>query len=221
MVKGNKYRKTLLILNIVSLLVFIFILYCVTSDNYLTVVDQWVNIHIIEIQTPSLTTILAFITNLSGLVGNSIVAVFVMLFLSYKKWYKERLFYLLSFSGAVILFAGIKQIVARTRPHSELIDVINYSFPSGHSTLTMTTSLLVYFIFVRKLTSSLAKNSLLAVCIAWAICIAFTRVYLNVHWLSDIVAGLTLGIFWVTFMRLYFVGVKTPHEKIGTLNLFR
>ncbi len=221
MVKGNKYRKTLLILNIVSLLVFIFILYCVTSDNYLTVVDQWVNIHIIEIQTPSLTTILAFITNLSGLVGNSIVAVFVMLFLSYKKWYKERLFYLLSFSGSVILFAGIKQIVARTRPHSELIDVINYSFPSGHSTLTMTTSLLVYFIFVRKLTSSLAKNSLLAVCIAWAIFIAFTRVYLNVHWLSDIVAGLTLGIFWVTFMRLYFVGVKTPHEKIGTLNLFR
>jgi len=215
MVKGNKYRKTLLILNIVSLLVFIFILYCVISDNYnyLTVVDKWVNTHIVAIQTPSLTTILTFITNLSGLVGNSIFAIFVILFLSYKKWYKERLFYLLSFSGAVILFGGIKQIVARARPHSDFIDVINYSFPSGHSTLTMTTSLLVYFIFAKKLTSSFAKNSLLAVCITWAISIAFTRVYLNVHWLSDVVAGLTLGIFWVTLMRLFFIGVKTPHRK--------
>jgi len=212
MVKGNKYRNPLLLLNIVSLLVFIFILYCVTKGNCFTVIDEWVNTHIVDIQTPSLTTTLAFITNLSGLVGNSIFAIFVILFLSYKKWYKERLFYLLSFSGAVILFGGIKQIVARARPHSDLIEVINYSFPSGHSTLTMTTSLLVYFIFVRKLTSPLAKNSLLAVCITWAIFIAFTRVYLNVHWLSDIVAGLTLGIFWVTFMRLYFVGVKTPHQ---------
>ncbi|HEC45186.1 MAG TPA: phosphatase PAP2 family protein [Epsilonproteobacteria bacterium] len=213
MIKGNEYKKPLLLLNIVSLLVFIFIFYCVTKGNCLTAIDEWVNTHIVDIQTPSLTTTLAFITNLSGLVGNSIFAIFAILFLSYKKWYKERLFYLLSFSGAVILFGGIKQIVARARPHSDLIEVINYSFPSGHSILTMTTSLLVYFIFVRKLTSPLAKNSLLAVCITWAIFIAFTRVYLNVHWLSDIVAGLTLGIFWVTFMRLYFVGVKTPHEK--------
>ena len=84
MIKGNEYKKSLLLLNIVSLLVFIFILYCVTSDNYLTVVDQWVNTHIVDIQTPSLTTTLAFITNLSGLVGNSIFAIFVILFLSYK-----------------------------------------------------------------------------------------------------------------------------------------
>ena len=208
----TSFRKSLL-LNIVSLFIFIFILYCVTSDNYLTVVDKWVNSHIVAIQTPALTTIFIFTTNLSGVVGNVIFAIFAMLFLSYKKWYKERLFYLLSFSGSVILFAGIKQIVARARPHSELIDVINYSFPSGHSTLTMTTSLLLYFIFSRKQTSSLSKNSLLTVCILWAVFIAFTRVYLNVHWLSDVVAGLTLGIFWVTLMRLFFIGVETPHRK--------
>jgi undecaprenyl-diphosphatase len=144
-----------------------------------------------------------FITNFNGVVGNVVFAIFAILFLTYKKCYKDRLFYLLSFSGAAILFAGIKQMVARARPHSDLIDVINYSFPSGHSTLSMTTALLLYFIFVRKCTSSLVKNSLLAVCIIWPIFIAFTRIYLNVHWLSDVMAGLVLGIFWVTFMRLF------------------
>ena len=33
--------------------------------------------------------------------------------------------------------------------------------------------------------------------------IAFMPVYLTVHWFSDMVVGLTLGVFWVTFMRLY------------------
>jgi undecaprenyl-diphosphatase len=208
----TSFRKPLL-LNIVSLLVFIFILYCVTKGNCLTAIDEWVNTHIIDIQIPALTTIFIFITNLSGVVGNVIFGIFAILFLTYKKWYKDRLFYLLSFSGAVILFAGIKQIVARARPNSELIDVINYSFPSGHSTLSMTTVLLLYFIFARRSSSSWTKNSLLTVCILWAIFIAFTRVYLNVHWLSDVVAGLTLGIFWVTLVRLFFIGVETPHRK--------
>ena len=208
----TSFRKPLLI-NIVSLFIFIFILYCVTKGNCLTAIDEWVNTHIVTIQIPALTTIFIFITNLSGVVGNVIFGIFAILFLTYKKWYKERLFYLLSFSGSVILFAGIKQIVARARPNSELIDVINYSFPSGHSTLSMTTVLLLYFIFARRSSSSWTKNSLLTVCILWAIFIAFTRVYLNVHWLSDVVAGLTLGIFWVTLVRLFFIGVETPHRK--------
>lgn len=201
----SSHGKTLIFLNILTLLLFLFILYCVLSDSYLLLIDRWVNTHVVSIQTPLLTEILIFITNFNGVVANVSFAIFVMLLLTYKKWYKDRLFYLLSFSGAVILFTGIKHLVARARPHSDLIDVINYSFPSGHSTLSMTTALLLYFIFVRRCTSSLVKNGLLTVCIAWPIFIAFTRVYLNVHWLSDVMAGLALGIFWVTLMRLFFI----------------
>lgn len=202
------HRKTLLLLNVLSLLVFLFILCCVMSDNYFPAIDRWVNTHIVAIRTPILTEALISITNFNGVMVHVIFAIFTMLFLTYKMWYKDRLFYLLSFSGAVVLFLSSKQIVARSRPHSDLIDVINYSFPSGHSTLTMTTALLVYFIFVKRLSSSLAKNVLLAVCIVWPMFIAFTRVYLNVHWLSDVIAGLALGIFWVTFMRLFLLKVK-------------
>lgn len=201
-------RKTLLILNILSLLVFLFILYCVMNDHYFLSIDRWVSTHVIDIRTPIWTEVVISITNFNGVMVNVIFAIFAMLFLTYKTWYKDRLFYLLSFSGAVVLFLSIKQIVARPRPHSDLIDVINYSFPSGHATLTMTTALLVYFIFVKRLSSSLAKNVLLVVCIVWPISVAFTRVYLNVHWLSDVIAGLALGIFWVTFIRLFLLKVK-------------
>ena len=96
----------------------------------------------------------------------------------------------------------IKNIVERDRPQSELMDVINYSFPSGHSTMAMTMALLFYFIFVTKTTSETNRLFLLVVCITWPILIAFTRVYLNVHWVSDTIAGLSLGLFWVLFVKL-------------------
>ena len=199
----SSHRRPLILLNVLTLLLFLFILYCVISDRYLPAIDRWVSSDVVSIQTPALTEVLIFITNFNGVVGNVIFGIFAMLFLTYKKWYKDRLFYFLSFSGAVILFTGIKHMVARTRPHSDLIDVINYSFPSGHSTLSMTTALLLYFIFLKRCTSTLLKSVLLAVCIVWPIFIAFTRIYLNVHWLSDVMSGLVLGVFCVTFMRLF------------------
>lgn len=201
-------RKILFILNILSLLIFLFMLYCVMGNHYFLSIDRWVSTHVVSIQRPVLTEVVIAITNFNGLVANVVFTIFAMLFLTYKTWYKDRLFYLLSFSGAVVLFLSIKQMVAHPRPYSSLIDVINYSFPSGHSTLTMTTALLVYFIFVKRFSSSLAKNILLVVCIVWPMFIAFTRVYLNVHWLSDVIAGLALGIFWVTLMGLFLLKVK-------------
>jgi len=201
--KRYSSSKTLIFLNIVSLLLFLFILYCVINESYIISIDRWINRNIIAIQTPTLTKIIIFITNFNGIVGNFVFAIFAIIFLTYKKWYRSRLFYLLSFSGAVILFTGIKQIIARNRPHSDLIDVINYSFPSGHSTLSMTTALLIYFIFIKRLSSNLIKNMLFSISFLWVLFIAFTRVYLNVHWLSDVVAGLILGIFWVTSMKIF------------------
>jgi len=203
--KRNKYdshRKRLFALNILALILFVGILYNVRIDGFLIQIDTWVNQQISTLHTPTLTQVIIFITNLNGVVGNILMGIIVIIFLTYKKWYDACRFYLFSLLGSLILFAGLKQWVARMRPHSELIEVINYSFPSGHATLSMTTALLVYFIFSPKSTSMLSKNILLMVCIVWPLFIAFTRVYLNVHWMSDVLAGLALGLFWVTFVKL-------------------
>ena len=196
-------------LNILALVLFLGILYNVSTDGYLTEIDTWINQQVSTLHTPILTKVIIFITNINGVVGNILIGIIAIIFLTYKKWYDARRFYLFSLLGSLILFAALKQLVARLRPHSELIDVINYSFPSGHTTLSMTTALLVYFIFVPRSTSMFVKNILLTVCIIWPLFIAFTRVYLNVHWMSDVLAGLALGLFWVTFVKLIFYN-KTP-----------
>jgi len=65
-------------------------------------------------------------------------------------------------------------------------------------------SLAVYLIFVKRVHSIGFQTVLLIGCIVWPVIIAFSRVYLNVHWLSDVIAGIGLGLFWVTLIVLIF-----------------
>ncbi len=104
--------------------------------------------------------------------------------------------------GAAVAFSTIKLLVSRLRPHDAMIEVTGYSFPSGHATMAMAMSVALYFIFVARTRLLVIKVFLFIACMLWPLMIAASRVYLDVHWLSDVIAGLGLGLFWVTFIVL-------------------
>jgi len=155
------------------------------------------------VQTPMLNDLMIMLTSIDG--GESIVTFSIgsILFLAYKKWYSDLLFYLLSVGGAAMAFTSIKLIVQRARPGSDLLHVSGYSFPSGHATMVTAVSLAVYFILAKRVHFSSLRMLLLFVCVVWIFVISFSRVYLDVHWLSDVIAGFALGLFWVTLLMLW------------------
>ena len=193
-------RKVLIGLLVISLLVFLTILYNVLTNGPLLMVDRWVSTEVPNIQSPVLTDLIIFITNINGMLGSAIFSIFLISFLIYKKYYEDLKFYLLAFLGASALFIVIKLLVERARPVLKIINEQGFSFPSGHSTMSMAMALSLYFIFVTKIDSAGRHRLLLVVCLAWPLLIAFTRIYLNVHWLSDTIAGLSLGLFWVILL---------------------
>ena len=193
-------RKILIGLLAVSLLVFLVILYNVLTNGPLLMIDRWVSTEVPNIQSPVLTDLIIFITNINGMLGSAIFSIFLISFLIYKKYYEDLKFYLLVFLGASALFIVIKLLVERARPVLKIINEQGFSFPSGHSTMSMAMALALYFIFVTKLDSVGRRRLLLVLCLIWPLLIAFTRVYLNVHWLSDTIAGLSLGLFWVILL---------------------
>jgi len=194
--------NTLLFLNLLSLALFLFLLYEVLSEGRLINLDVWISQYVPQMQRQDLTEWIVMITNMNGVVGSVIVSLLVSAYLLYTKNRKALLFYWIAYLGGSVLFTGIKYSVERTRPLLKIINEQGLSFPSGHSTMSMVMALSLYFIFISKLESKTAQLFLLIATISWPVLIAFTRIYLNVHCFSDTLAGFSLGVFWVTLLLL-------------------
>lgn len=90
---------------------------------------------------------------------------------------------------AAILIKSLKEIIMRARPANALISEVTSSMPSGHTTFAIVFfGLLAYFFMTKKTKVTWILSSTLAVGI-----IAFSRLYLRVHWPTDILAGMVLG----------------------------
>lgn len=98
---------------------------------------------------------------------------------------------------AALLNTGIKQLVERSRPDIlRLIEISGYSFPSGHSMVSMSFyGLLIYLCYIN--IKSRWKYPLIFFMSILILSIGFSRIYLGVHYASDVLAGFSLGIFWV------------------------
>lgn len=199
-----KKHPFLFLSNMLGFLLFADMAEDVIEKEYIVVIDRWISMYINHLRTPNLNDIIIFLTNLNGKWGIPVFSLLFILFLLYKKWYTHMWFYSIVTLGAMISFISIKLIVQRVRPGAEVIVETGYSFPSGHATMATAMALAVYFIFSSRLHSVSLKLLLLFVSCTWAVGIAFSRIYLDVHWLSDVIAGLGLGLFWVTLVALFF-----------------
>jgi undecaprenyl-diphosphatase len=100
----------------------------------------------------------------------------------------------------------IKWIVDRTRPNIDRLTGFNGpSFPSGHAT-TAAATFAAFALLAGMRRSSRAKAAFAAVAVALAVGIACTRVFLGVHWLTDVLAGLALGWAWFALGSIAFGG---------------
>ena len=93
-----------------------------------------------------------------------------------------------------------KEKFQRAKPLNTLIPETSFSRPSGHATIDVVFFGLITYLFITK------KHKLTATLISTLIILitGFTRLYLRVHWLTDVIAGLTLGtIILITSILIY------------------
>lgn len=102
--------------------------------------------------------------------------------------------------GGIALIVPIsKMLIMSPRPLNEVIHLTDYSFPSGHAAgNTVFFGILTYFAW-KKWSSARTRLSTGGLYTAIIALIGFCRIYLNVHWFSDVVGGFLLGVFWLLF----------------------
>jgi len=160
-----------------------------------------------KIRSPLMTTLEKTFTSLGS--TKTIIfltlTVIVILWISKQRWI--ALYMLLVTIGARLGTLLIKFEIARDRPQiiPHLVKARGFSFPSGHSFVSASVYLALYLIacgFVKN-----QKPRIFIFCFAFLliILISSSRVYLGVHYLSDIMAGVSIGTAWTLFLSPIFL----------------
>lgn len=132
----------------------------------------------------------------------TVISVFILGWLLYRRFWRIALFWLISVSGAAILASLLKNLVQRHRPGlwTTVASHATYSFPSGHATQSMAIALALVIL----LRSSKRLRTICTVCIASVLLVAFCRMYLGHHFPTDILAGWLLALAWIAALVLAF-----------------
>jgi undecaprenyl-diphosphatase len=101
-------------------------------------------------------------------------------------------------AGGVVLSEGLKHLFARPRPDlvAHLVEVQTASFPSGHAMLSAVTYLTLGALLARIQSRRRLKAYVISVAILLTLLTGASRVYLGVHWPTDVLAGWSAGAAW-------------------------
>lgn len=176
------------------------------KEKALAVYDQQITDFIIAHRSPTLTQFFIFMTYVGDFYGYLIVLIlaFIVSLVFFKNWrYMAQ-------TVLVLLLASIsntmlKRFVDRARPGIEhLVSVETLSYPSGHAMSAMAFYGFLIYIFYRFKMNIFLKYGIIILLLLTILSIGISRIYLGVHFPSDIAGGYIAGLIWVFFCILIF-----------------
>lgn len=138
------------------------------------------------------------ITSLGGTAVLILVTVAALGFMCLSRKWGAALFTFVSIVGGTLISTAFKELVDRARPDvvPHLVEVSSASFPSGHSMLSMTTYLTLGALLAEVQGKRRIKLYIIACALAVAVLVGWSRMFLGVHWPTDVLGGWCLGSAW-------------------------
>ena len=157
-----------------------------------------------------LTPIVKVITHIGGA---KIVFVLTVLAIILIKGLKNKLFLLTGIVGTAGLNVVLKHIVQRERPNiNRLIPEKGYSFPSGHSMISMAFYGMLIFLIFKYVKNTALKWTLIVILTILLSTIGITRIYLGVHYPSDVIGGFLVSLTYLFILTEIYNKVKIEEK---------
>lgn len=143
----------------------------------------------------------ASVVDITALGGFAVLALIVLLAVGYlgvqRKW-GDALLLLGATLGGTAISEGLKVGFARPRPDlvAHIVETTSMSFPSGHAMLSAVTYLTLGALLARAQEQKRLRGYILGAAIVVTLLVGASRVYLGVHWPTDVLAGWMLGAAW-------------------------
>jgi membrane-associated phospholipid phosphatase len=173
--------------------------------------------------SPALTAFMQAVTMLGSAQGLTIVVLVAAVILFLRRAWVEALALIAASAGAGLLDAGLKLWFHRDRPSVTwaLARETTFSFPSGHAMLSLVVYGMILYLILRLSRSRLLDVAASLIALPLILAIGVSRVYLGVHYPSDILAGYLAGAIWLAAViislealrRLFPTRILAPTEQ--------
>ena len=197
-----KNNKLLIYITIPFITIITIITSIIVLGNELFIDKLAYDLIVEQLRSPILTIFMKTITKLSD-TGNIILIGFILtiLFVCFLKQKKVAILIPCNLIVATLANQTLKAIFQRDRPFGyNLINASGFSFPSGHAMVSMAFYGLLIYIIYNLVKNKTLRNILITLNVIIILLIGLSRVYLGVHYLSDIIAGFSISIIYLLLL---------------------
>lgn len=170
--------------------------------------ESQILLYLNSLSTPWLDNVMLVVTRLGGVAAVLLAAFFMLAVLYRLRRWQSLAVVAVGMTGTLVLMSGLKLLFARQRP--ELWELLThestYSFPSGHAAMSSVLAICVVMLAWRSRWRWLVAG----IAVLYVLAIGFSRMYLGVHYPTDILAGWTVAVLWmlVTVRATGLVGAR-------------
>ncbi|GHH96813.1 phosphatase PAP2 family protein [Neobacillus kokaensis] len=218
--KLRLYLMIAFVISVICVIGFAFVSMLI-SDHQIIGFDNSIIAAVQGMESPGLTEVMKFFTFIGSTKFVIILSVLLIFFL-YKvlKHRLELILFIAAVMGTAIINQLLKQFFHRVRPDfHRLIEIGGYSFPSGHAMSAFTVYVMISFLLWRHISTRIGRSILIIFSIIMILAIGISRIYLGVHYPSDIVGGYLASAVWVSLAIFFFQYYKEKRYK--TRNILR
>src|SRR5215212_549631 len=185
---------------VVALAAFVYITRRIFVLNKTKLDDRvfaWLKEHVNE-RNNDIMQFFTFLGTHLFLIPANLLLIAYFLFIKKHKWYSIKV-PALALSSLGLMFL-LKNAFNRERPAIPLLkEAAGLSFPSGHALMSMTFYGLIVYIIFKTVKHKGTRWTLITMLILLILIIGLSRVYLRVHYASDVIAGYCIGFLWLVF----------------------
>ena len=198
-------KKFSIFVVVLCLILFSIICYGVLSYDSLVIDTKVYSFIINNIMNDGLTLILKAITELGGVAFTVLAGVLIFMFCKKNRW-----FITIDLVGVTLVNQVIKHIIRRPRPNVlRLVEESGYSFPSGHSMVSMAFYGIIIYLVYKNVSNKYLKWILIILLSLLILSIGFSRIYVGVHYFTDVAGGFLLGLaYLIIYINIY-------NKKVG------
>ena len=188
----------LVVLSLISCVLFLWLAWEVIAGK-----GEWLDTlgwNYVHGWTSPLHTRIALLVTFGGTNFFTITIYLSILFYLFKKNYKPEAIHVFVIASSSILLGWVlKLIFQRQRPNLPHLQLaIGYSFPSGHTLSAFTLCGTLVYMTLKTEWSSIAKSVAVVLLLLYACLVGLSRIYLHVHFTSDVIASMLVALWWLT-----------------------